>query len=232
METEGEKLFVGGRRRERHLDYADRFKTVIHENPGAIASYLRIHDEMLRRLEMGELRYGDELADGEVKVNVINVKGKESHKLALNRMRTYERAKIGDDNFFVKSKAAFHGMGLGAEEFESCQKAKEVVKDMHDVEIIEYELGYQDSMKRTFFVSRWLDFPRLDIYFREKFERNIITGPSIWRKKEETEDAILENRYNEVVRIMAYKGFDDCYSHNMLYDPIEKKFYLFDIHKD
>lgn len=66
----------------------------------------------------------------------------------------YFKAKIGQETFFIKKSVATHQHGF--EEFENTAKAKEALKSLDFVKVIDMKLGYVDK-DQSWFISKWKD---------------------------------------------------------------------------
>lgn len=192
----------------RRLAYTEDFKKIISENPGVLKSFRIIEEKLFE----GKLEVGDIFIEGELKVTIISYEGRDYHPGAHNRKK-HLKVEIGSDKFFVKYLPGYFEKGLGFDEFNSLQKVKELLRDFENVEVIDFQLGYQDNKGSTYFVSKWLDYVRLmDYRTQDKLEKAYIYN--------------LMSKLHEVLDV----DFNDFGSNNVLYSPIEQKFFIFDIH--
>jgi len=106
----------------------------------------------------------------------------------------------------------------GADEYKSTLIAKELVKDIPLVEVVEPLLGYQGTGK-SFFVSKWQNLPRARDYLANLSEAN--------KSLENTEFAELDARVKQVKDVL--RDFEDVDDYNMLYDPVTKKIVIYDL---
>ncbi len=199
----------------RSLVYDKNFRGWLKENPAILKSL----DATLRELDAMnwqqlERRPRFKSDSGEVELLGGNQSG-DDYK--------YYRLKVsaGGASFFVKvEKDAIlnYTTTKGADEYASTLSAKETLKDIPWVEVVEPLLGYQGT-GRSFFVSAWRDLPRAKEYLAELAKKD--------QGDRSTEYAELESKTKQL--IAALPEFEDIDTYNMFYDAAAKKIVLYDL---
>lgn len=122
----------------------------------------------------------------------------------------YYKVSFDGQNYFVK-KASLHETirsGGGVSEVQGMLEAKELIKDIPDVEVVDYKLGYQDHWN-TLLVSSW----------NESLQNTL---------QNDLEAAkILKNKI-ELIRSKLKPHFFDVKLQNMAYDKEKEKIIIFD----
>lgn len=200
----------------REMEYADDFKKFIADNPGALKSFLTLEKEIGERRKEGKLKFDDVFDDGDLRISFII---KDSSYLP--NLGKYFKVEINGQAFFVKKTPAHYlhpDSTHGIAERRSLEKAKELLKDLENVEMVDFQLGYKDQNGKTYFVSKFLDLPTLAETYRQlsKSKKGL-------EKKEK-----LKARVEKIEEIFRYNHFIDFHVSNILYDEKTEKFYLFD----
>ena len=190
---------------KKQLAYEFEFKDFIRMHPGIIDSFNKILSD-IELSDVEKYMAGSKFEDGKLKLTLVRMtRVSSTHTLAF-------KAEVGKEVLFVKVEKNYRGV-QGFSEYQSARKAKNILKDIAWVEVIEPKLGYQDESGRSYFVSKWLNLPRLDHYMlasaSEQEKRNL-------QKEAEEIEELLPN-------------FHDMGEYNMFYDPVRKKIVLFDL---
>lgn len=138
----------------RQLGYTPSFKEFIHENPGIIKSLNNITSYFTNELVVHN---GDVFQEGGLTATIVKT------RIFEDKPFFYFKIDNGTQAFFVKSEGA-PARGKGYEELLNTAKVRERIKDIPGVDVVDFELGYQDNKKGSYFVSEWKDLPRLDDY--------------------------------------------------------------------
>ena len=123
----------------------------------------------------------------------------------------------GQEKLFVKIDAySDPNRARGYEELTASGEAARLLKDLPNVRVIRYILGYEDS-KRSFFVSRWENLTPLKTYMRDvRYKEG---GFAKWAK--------LDKQYMDIqARLVT---FFDVHKSNMFYDEDTDEIVLFDL---
>ena len=92
--------------------------------------------------------------------------------------------------------------------------------DFDDVDVIDFQLGYQDEDRRTYFVSKWEDGVNFGDYMTDLSNRKMFAE----------RDKLVE-RFDQIYDTLGDKFIDKNY-YNMLYSPKTDKLIVFDIHSE
>jgi hypothetical protein len=147
-----------------------------------------------------------------VKISIVQ----KSHKTEQT-LGSYFKVETGKDIFFVKTLPGYHLAGLGANEMSSLIKAKKLLEGLEGVEVVDFQLGYEDRNGTTYFVSKWEDGVPLDNYFE-----------SLHKNDSEVKNSDLYRRYIDIV--LRLGKFADVEEHNIFYNPQTDKLIVFDVH--
>ncbi len=205
------------------LIYTDEFKQLIRENPKILTSFSKINDTLKsKKVEEGEI-----LEDGNLQITVFGYVDWGEHA-TWHRDGYYLKAEFAGEEFFVKTIPGYRHYaeeGGGVEEFQSAQKARELLEGQSDIEVIDFQLGYQDKKSETsYFVSKWVNAIKLEDYIRK-----IKSDDATPEEKAELPE-ILE-KTKRLRELLKGEGFWDIEGNqNILYDPSSKKIIVFDIH--
>jgi hypothetical protein len=141
-------------------------------------------------------------------------------KAAVFGRQGHYLVEIGKERFFVKREDNLPS--FIDNEFNSTKKARELLKDLPWIEIIDEQLGYKKD-NILIFVSKWDD--RLDERKRihlDSYLKLIKENPNKIEEREEIFDKIKMIQFR-------LSGFIDVNSQNMYYDTETKKIILFDL---
>lgn len=163
-------------------------------------------------------------------VTVISVGGFRKEKWEKGET-FYYRAQFDGHPYFIKKLQESYGKeyGGGHKEIMDTRAAKELVRDLSNVEIVDYVLGYEGS-KDWYFVSSWNDAfeTTLDVYLHN-LAAEIRKNPSKSEALQAEYDEILD-RTREITKRLRPE-YEDVMTYNMAYDPSTKKIFLFDLNK-
>ena len=193
------------------LEYASEFKELIRQHPGAIATFRKLETEAREKLKT------EGVWDYVFEENGVNLK-------LLDSLGSYFKVEMDGHAFFVKrTKGFYEAIGVkseGVDEYRSAQEAQHALEGIKNVEVIDFQLGYQDGKGGTYFVSKWLDYPKLNRYL------------ATLTSKEDLElKTRLEQRIRNIITHLQQKWFVDAWDQNMLYDPLTDKIIVFDVHQ-
>ena len=220
------KDFVTRETETRKLGYAQEFKDWIKQNPGVIKRFL----EALNSGEIDRtLSTNKPFRIGDATITLA--------ELYPNRRGPRFKLRLGDKAFFIKIEKKVPDnlkFQYGYEEFLSTQKARELLEEVPNVEVCDFQLGYQDD-KFNIFVSIWIDLPRLDIYMdRLRFKAEGLEPVAMEEFK--TIKTTLKKIYQillpplvSIAQRRKTEGYGDIREGNMFYDPQTKKIILFDL---
>ncbi|MFA7193989.1 MAG: hypothetical protein WC087_03680 [Candidatus Paceibacterota bacterium] len=213
----------------REIEYTPDFKELVRDNPGKIKSFLKLEKEISEKIDNGTLEVDEVFQDGDVIVTPIyeyiedkNYMSEISESKPI-RMDSYLKVEIGEDNFFVKTIPGFFESVNGVEEFKSLVKLKDFLKKFENVEVLDFQLGYQGNGK-TYFVSKWLDLPKLVDVLNEYDKDPGALSPEHRLKCEE-----LIKTFNEMSDELEANGFIDFHEGNVFYDEKADKIYVYDV---
>jgi len=210
----------------REVRVVKEFNDLLNANPEIVEAFLEINNI----LKSGQYNEGYQISDINKIVNV-EIISRERRRLPGHFKETYclkVKIHVGDEIsdemspvFFIKTSPGIWfdpETSMGVEEFEAAEQAKQLLKDWPDVEVVDFMLGFKDIKNhRTIFVSKWINGIRLDEYCEH--EKNQKKINEVFR------------RAREIRCFLEKNGLIDAIYKNMFYDPVEKKFTIFDIHK-
>ncbi len=122
------------------------------------------------------------------------------------------KVESGDKTFFVKREAIWHEKTLffrghnAYNEIISSRRARELLKGLPGVRVINFQLAYRNK-KESFFVSTWADLSEIDSKLLKKLESRI---------------AVIKQRL---------KGYQNIVESNMFYDAHTDEIVLYDLHE-
>ncbi len=200
----------------RNLIYDKGFRTWLKENPETMKSLKNVLKE-LDAMNWQQLAEHPTLMLDSGAVELLEGKHYSGNfryynlKVSTNGSSFFLKAELTERlNYVVGTK--------GADEYKSTLMAKELVKDIPLVEVVEPLLGYQGTGK-SFFVSKWQNLPRVKDYLMKLSKVN--------ESLENTEFAELDARVNQIKA--ALSNFEDVDDYNMLYDPVTKRIVIYDL---
>lgn len=198
----------------RKLKYVESFKKVVSEHPKLISSFLK-YKNMIKKSKNNS----DQIKEENKSVEVDGIKISLVSK-AYNNHETqgsYYKVETDKEAFFVKTIPGFFTNGLGQEELSSLSNAKNLLKDVIGVEVVDFQLGYDDVHNTTYFVSKWQDEGFLDDYLS-----------SLKGRQQNPQYANLKKRFAKIQKILI--RFADVEMHNIFYNPKTDILTIFDIH--
>jgi len=204
----------------REIKVEDDFRELLHNNPGALKSFLNLDREINDTDPLTQDNFRDSVfEDGNVRITPLipEIKNKIERSGDYFSAAIYMKASIGEASFFVKTKAGYEGESLGTEELQSLKQLKAEITEnnIEDLEVVDFQLGYKDK-DRTYFVSKWLNLPTLNNYLRIHSEHDEEAGQ-------------VTKRFDVIKQKLLNLGYRDVHALNTFYDEKTKKFYVFDI---
>jgi hypothetical protein len=190
------------------IAYTQEFRDFFKEHKKELVGIL----ELMKRLDALD---EDEIVDNifevgdDIKITVLKAIVWDEN----DPRRYHLRIDIEDNSFFVKSEAVPQ-RGKGYDEYTNIKEAKELLKNLEGVEVIEPQLGYQHTDGRTFFVSKWNSLPNLKDVLDER-----------------KDDEKLRQRIDKIKKVLEDAGFHDVGTHNMFYDKERDVIIVFDLFK-
>ena len=209
----------------RKLSYTASFKEVVARYPKLFGIFQDLEKRMKDRIQAGQLSVGDFLEDEGVKVTLIE-KPQIANKQPLG---SYLKVEVNGEAFFVKTVPGFYSEGAGTKELVSLKKAKKLLKDLKDVEVVDFQLGYQDNKGTTYFVSKWEDGIVLENYLQELEIRIGQAGDVKLAHDITVEQGRLMARFEEI-HLLLEDRFSDVSEGNIFYNPKTQKLTVFDVH--
>lgn len=215
------------------LAYDTDFRQLLRRNPSAISDFHKIEDEVSAVATEAYLKgnslpmYNGHYEEGVVTVDLLDAVGStEAIEEGPGGLAEYMKVSIEGSSFFVKRVAGYpfeQERSLGVREFQSLQKAAELIKDLPNVEVVEFKFAYQsekEGIHVTYFVSKWIDDAmRLDLYLDAHYNDT-----------DDSRNAGLRKRYQDIHEILGGE-FHDVLTHNMMYSESSDKIIIFDIHR-
>lgn len=213
----------------RQLAYVESFKKFVSTHPHLILSFKKIEKEIESKVKENGVFVNGTFEEKDYKITAIDSTG--SSEGQSGPLNAYFKVQAGGEIFFVKRIPGYFKQGRGVSEFASMQRAKELLKDLDNVEVVDFQFGYQDKKDATYFVSKWEEGELLEKYL----ERLLPTTSS---KAGNTEISLIaDHEYerirkirNEIIKKL-FVEFKDVSAHNMIYCLNTKKVIVFDIHK-
>ena len=189
----------------RKLAYKPEFRDVLVDFRGAIPA---VHDIFARAFkERGER--GKVYTSGNVTLTIVK---NASTCLA-------GKVEIGGHAFLVKTIPLLKKPNsAGFDELQATREAKELIKDIPGVRIAEFQLGYQDADRVSYYVSKWEGFPRLD----QCLAHQDFNTPSSHMLVD------LMGRARMIKEKLSPR-YQDVELYNMLYDEAKNEIILFDL---
>ena len=206
----------------RALAYVKSFQDILVKHPRLINIFRHLEKRMKEKIYADQASVGSSLEDQGVKITVID-----KDPPLIKPPGSYFKVEVEGEAFFVKTVSGFYDQGDGVWELNSLNKAKNLLRNMKDVEVVDFQLGYQDK-DSTYFVSRWEEGVVLDEYL-EKLQSIKKTSKDEKMAQNATKELVeLKKRYDKIVLLLR-DAFTDVHEHNMLYNPQTKKLKIFDI---
>lgn len=208
----------------RKLTYTQSFKEMVVKHPRLLSIFQDLENKMKDKIQTRKAFVGSSLEDKGIKITVIDKSQSANNK----PLGAYFKVGIGGEAFFVKTVPGYYDLGKGAKELASLNKAKELLKDLKDVEVVDFQLGYEDNKGTTYFVSKWEEGLHLDDYSAELASKEHRTKDEKLVHNLASEHAELFARFKEIRLLLS--RFVDVSEHNILYNPKTKKLKVFDVH--
>lgn len=198
--------------KDRALTYSPDFKEWVKNHPG----FLLKAEKLIEDFVAGKLPNtdGDIVSEGDIKI--------------VHKKQPYSdifEVTIGEDKFFVKRDS---GKRLkdqliksfrvgGTNEYADSLTARLGLKDDPDIEVIDFQLGYNNNDEENpikYFVSRWEDLKTCSEYIEEGNLSDEVKSELV-RKIEKAQ--------------RLFREYQDIRPENMFYNPITKKIVMFDL---
>ncbi|GEM_PF-4353235 len=214
----------------RKLAYAESFKEIIVNHHGLISTFQNLENQLKEKVKKGEFLLGYSIEERGLKLSPIGTSPTlEEHVHGYGKYPgnkgMYLKVEIQGEAFFVKTKPGYLEKGKASDELLSLKKVKELLNNLKNVEVVDFQLGYQDR-DRSYFVSRWEDGITLfDFMMEQRIENSDKESQRILYNKKGNE---LEERLQQIESRL--KDFADVNWQNILYDPKTEKLTVFDVH--
>lgn len=211
--------YVSREDQSRKLTYENEFKKFIHEHKAEhflsrikqlVKALIDTRDWLKLEIEDGDLkikRFGDDLPLNSGYFH-INFKGKEF----FLRWRKRNTNKPIDNSYIYDP----------ANEFSSTVEAREILKSIIGVEVVEPQYAYS-SQTEHYFISLWQDLPLLSKVMQE-FERSSQTSDPIYQS--------ISERYERATDLLSQEGYKDLGIDQAFYDREKDTIVFFDLHRD
>ncbi len=197
---------------KRELTYSPEFKRFINDNPGALKSFLKLQTQI------------SEAWGSTMPRNLIFKDGTLKIEIMSEYTRDYMEVNIGNKKFFVKrSPGAGSYDSSGVDEIRSLQTVKSQLKGHLEFEVIDYQLGYQDNARTTYFVSKWVNH-KSALFYINTWNTKSLSDNKYQHKLDELLTKI------QTLQSLLSKDFYDVGPHNMFYDPKRGVLTVFDVH--
>lgn len=176
------------------LAYSQNFKDLIHSNPGVIKSFL----EIIKELD----QVGKTIGKDGIQVELIDEKG-------VGFLSKYYKASLKGNEYFIKE--------TPYSEVRDTLKAKDLLKDIPWAEVVDFQLAYNDSKGRDFFVATWNESPTIEDYLKDD-------------ANEKKNGEVLRSRIQQLKDTLG-SGYFDVNERNIFYDDVDDKLILFDLNE-
>ncbi len=185
---------------EKSYGYDHSFKKEIRKRPELIEMFQKTTDQLKS--------VGDHVSKGDITIKLFLVR--EGVKIpGRDQCQTkYYKVDIGKNSYFVKSCHGFR-------ELKDSLEAKEKLKHLKGVEIVDLYYGFSDSQGEGYFVAKWLELPTIE---------------NLHTTLPENEYRKLEMRVEEARTILGPAYFDTRIG-NAFYDKKRDAVILFDLNK-
>lgn len=219
----GESGLIRSVHEHARITYTEEFNFFIREHPGAIATVKKLMRELDRRLDSTNARVYETRFDPDHTLITEEGDVRVMHFTKEIGLPDLYKVEIAGRAFFVKREDCHFGDGYG--EVLSSVKAKELLKDIPWVEVINFHLGYTDAKRgRSYFVSEWSDLPTLKKFTDQSTNEQQLFPWNTF---------VLMNNIDWVQKIRylrkRLKGYFNIGRDNMFYDAARKKIILFDL---
>lgn len=146
----------------------------------------------------------------------------------------YLKIKFEGEVFFVKSEG-IPSRGKGHTEFVNAVEVEEKLKGLK-ARVIHYQLGYEDSHNRSYFVSKWDENIRDMREVKNSLEDDILRNEALdtsegYARADEIEKLLesLQNRVSEIRALLP--EYHDLTEMNIFYDSTTDEIVLLDLFK-
>lgn len=145
----------------------------------------------------------------------------------------YFRLNLGDRSFFVKR--SFITNNPGFTEFTNTEKARDLLKDLLFVKVIEAQLGYLDK-KQSWYVSSWQDLEEAGFMSVEAILMGDVDDYGRSRSDEFEDhwghvkaEGVLKEQIKQIRKRLKPAGLDGDVGVNLFYNSTSKTFILLDV---
>jgi hypothetical protein len=210
----------------RELAYVESFKNFVKENPKLLETFKDLERKIKDKVESEQISAGDVFEGDGMKITIIK-------KTTLGTFRplgSYLKVEVGGEVFFVKTVPGFYVLYNGVQELKSLEKAKSLLADLENVDVVDFKLGYKDENGTTYFVSKWEGGIALMDYLaklRYEIMQSVKDATSILNLLKE--EARISDTLKKI-KLRLQSDFVDVFEQNIIYDPKTDKFRIFDIH--
>ena len=200
------------------LAYAEEFKQFIaeHQSEHLFERTKNLVRELLGRPSKSKGQWGwgwdeeEAISDGDISATYIS----------RNLEAGYFRVTYGDKKFFLKiafpRKEREHPWHNLKSEVLADKRARELLRDIKGVDVVDFQFGYRENDGTSWFVSEWYDLPTMAAYLE--------------KAQEEGRDvAGLRKRLKRAKRILLINHFFETGKNHEFYDPDRDKIIFFDL---
>ncbi|MBU0731343.1 hypothetical protein KKC88_00505 [Patescibacteria group bacterium] len=138
----------------------------------------------------------------------------------------YFKIKMGEDEYFVKESA--ETLNPGFDEFQNTQAAREALKDIDFVEVVDAQLGYQDG-RQSLYVSRWKDLESRGFRVSVGWRQTDDYGKYYQSVENPVDKQEIRRRYQLIEKILRENDLGEDVENNLLYQPQTGQFFLIDV---
>jgi len=222
------------RTEKRDIAYTADFKKWVEEHEGAMSAAVFLIEDIeskLANLDKRSQAYqqlnkafwdGVSFPDHDILERVFDKDGVKVSLKVFKGSHIY-KVVVGEDAFFVKredrtrSDGVMSGKVGGYVEVKSSASAKDLLKNIEGVEVIDFKLGYENKKEKVrYFVSRWEpDFKK-------------ISEDDTFESIEKQEKDRLRLLMDQIRNILG-SSFIEIAEHNMFYDKKRKKIIIYDL---
>lgn len=196
------------RETESKFAYTKDFKDLMREKKNLFSTVL----ELIKELEESSKGDGHEVSGQRDDITLTTM------PIGLDSSEIF-KLEIQGKSFFLKKKPSPTNGGFP--EIISASSAKNLVKNLANVEVIQPQFAYSDNSDNHYVVSPWHEAELLTDYMHSLLDEHTSEADAKYDK--------LRARVNEIDYVLYDYG--DVGTHNMFYDPSTDKIYLFDLHK-
>lgn len=180
---------------DRQIAYKREMGSLVKERPRILKDALRLISEVEK------MNVGSELKENDIKVAYFQERNW-SHNF---------KVEVGGESFFVRREL---GRETGFKAMQGFKEAEQRLKDVDDVKLIDYQLGYTNKNGNDYFVAKWENLPTVADYLRQ----------------EDLSDEEREFIGEKLGRVYdTFNDYEDVTTGNMFYDSDKKQIVLFDL---